>query len=199
MDTIEAIHTRRSVRAYRPEPVPRPLIEDLIWAAAQAPTPPVSGDVPWAFCVVEGVERLAGYGQRALQHAREHPGEGSRDGSRDGPRDGSRDGSRETWPDRPGFKVFWDAPALVLICGRQGNPEARLDCCRAGQNLLLAAHARGLGSCWVGAPLPWLHSAGVAEELGLPPGFKPVVAVVLGLALEAPTGNPRPRPPVCWC
>ena len=183
MDTIEAIHTRRSIRAYRPEPVPRALIEDVLWAAAQAPTPPISGDVPWAFCVVEGVERLAGYGQRALRHVRDHPGEGP----------------RETWPDRPGFKVFWDAPALVLICGRQGNPEARLDCCRAGQNLLLAAHARGLGSCWVGAPLPWLHSAGVADELGLPPGFKPVVAVVLGQPLETPAGNPRLHPPIYWC
>ena len=133
MDVIEAIHGRRSIRAYRPEAVERSLVGEVIWAAAQAPTPPLSGEMPWAFCVIEGVERLAAYGVRARQYAIDHQ-----------PKE-----HRWTWPDRTDFKVFWDAPALVLICGRSGNDEAAFDCCRAGQNLMLAAHARGLGSCWV--------------------------------------------------
>ena len=182
MDVIDAIHGRRSIRAYRPQPVSRALIADLLWAAVQAPTPPVSGDAPWALCVVEGVDRLAALGARALQHAREHQ-----------PKD-----RPWSWTERPGFKVFWDAPVLVLICARAGNPETPFDCCRAGQNLMLAAHAKGLGSCWLGAPMPWLHSAGVAEELGLPRGFEAVVAVVLGHPAESPAGNPRPRPQIVW-
>ena len=182
MDVIEAIHGRRSIRSYRPDPLERALIEDVVWDAAQAPTPPVSGETPWAFCVIEGVARLADFGVRAKQYARDH----------------QPPGRREAWPDRPDFKVFWDAPALVLVCGRSANPEAPLDCCRAGQNLLLAAHTRGLGSCWVGAPMPWLTSPGVAEELGLPAGFNPIVAVVLGHSRETPAGNPRPRPVIHW-
>lgn len=183
MDVIDAIHTRRSIRAYRPEPVQRDLIEDLLSAAVQAPSPPTSGDTPWSLCVIEGVERLARYGARALEYARDH----------------QPAGRPWTWTERPGFKVFWDAPALVLICAKAGNAETPFDCCRAGQNLMLAAHARGLGSCWVGAPLPWLRSPGVAEELGLPPGFDPVVAMALGYAAESPAGNPRPRPHIDWC
>ena len=182
MDVIDAIHGRRSIRAYRPEPVDRALIADLLWAAVQAPTPPVSGDAPWALCVVEGVDRLAALGARALQHAREHQ-----------PKD-----RPWSWTERPGFKVFWDAPVLVLICARAGNPETPFDCCRAGQNLMLAAHAKGLGSCWLGAPMPWLHSAGVAEELGLTRGHEAIVAVVLGHPAENPAGNPRPRPHIVW-
>ena len=58
MDVTEAIHGRRSIRAYRAQPVEQTLIEDLTWAAVQAPTPPVSGDTPWAFCVIEGADRL---------------------------------------------------------------------------------------------------------------------------------------------
>jgi nitroreductase len=180
---IEAIHARRSIRVYRADPVDRGLIEDLLWAAAQAPTPPVSGASAWAFCVVDGVERLAAYGERAKRYARDHRTPGDTSG----------------WPDRPGFKVFWDAPVLALICARRGNPEAPFDCCRAGQNLLLAAHAAGLGACWVGAPLPWLHSAGVAAELGLPSGFDASVAVILGHPAETPPGEPRPRPVIHWC
>jgi len=163
--------------------VERSALEELIWAAAQAPTPPASGDAPWAFCVVEGVERLARYGERALQYAREH----------------QPPGQPWTWTERPGFKVFWDAPALILICARSGNPETPFDCCRAGQNLMLAAHARGFGTCWVGAPLPWLRSPGVAAELGLPDGYDPVAAMIVGYAAESPAGNPRPRPPIVWC
>ena len=63
---------------------------------------------------------------------------------------------------------------------------------------MLAAHAKGLGSCWLGAPMPWLHSAGVAEELGLPRGHEAVVAMVLGHPAESPAGSPRPRPQIVW-
>jgi nitroreductase len=182
MDVIEAIHQRRSIRAYRPKCVERGLIEDVIWAAVQAPTPPVSGETPWAFCVIEGADRLAAYGARAKQYALDHQPEGR----------------RWTWPDRLDFKVFWDAPALIPICGRSGNNESAFDCCRAGQNLMLAGHARGLETCWVGAPLPWLNSTGVAKELGVPAGFDPIVAMVLGYPAEKPAGNPRPRSVIHW-
>ena len=64
MDLFEAIHSRRSIRRYRPDPVPRALVAELLFAAVQAPTPPVSGASPWALCVIEGVERLAAYGDR---------------------------------------------------------------------------------------------------------------------------------------
>ncbi|MEO8525269.1 MAG: nitroreductase family protein [Caldimonas sp.] len=177
------MHGRRSIRACHPEPVERALLEDLLWAAVQAPSPPVSGETPWALCVLEGVVRIAAYGDRALTYARDH----------------QPAGRLWTWTERPGFKVFWDAPTLVLVCARQANPETPFDCARAGQNLMLAAHARGLGSCWVGAPIRWLRSPGVAEELGLPAGFDAVVAVILGVAAENPEGNPRPRPAIHWC
>ena len=75
MDVIEAIHTRRSVRSYSPRLVERELIEEMIWDAAQAP-PPFSGQMPWTFNVVQGVERISAYGDEALQYARDnHPDE----------------------------------------------------------------------------------------------------------------------------
>jgi nitroreductase len=69
MDVIDAIHSRRSVRSYQPSLVDRNLIDSVIWDAAQAP-PPFSGQVPWTFNVIEGVERIAALGARALDHAR---------------------------------------------------------------------------------------------------------------------------------
>lgn len=182
MDVFEAIHERRSIRLYQDKPVDRAVIADLVWAAVQAPTPPVSGDRAWAVCVIEGAERLAVYGERAKAYARDH----------------MPAGAGWTGVERPGFKVFWNAPAVVLLCARRGNPEAPFDCCRAAQNLQFAAHARGLGTCWVGAPMPWLGSAGIAEEPGLPAGFDPSVALLLGHPAEQPVGEPRAQPAIHW-
>ncbi len=183
MDVFEAIHRRRTIRAYLPEPVARDVLEHVLWAAVQAPTPPVSGPSPWKICVIEGAERVAAYGARAKAYAYDH----------------QPAGQRWEWTERPDFKVFWNAPAVVLFCGRSGNPESPFDCCRAAQNMLIAAHGAGLGTCWVGAPIPWLTSPGVADEVGIPAGYEASVAVLVGYGAEQPAGQPRPRPEIVWC
>ncbi len=183
MEAIEAIHTRRTIRAFRPDPVDRAILERILWAAVQAPTPPISGTSAWRLCVIEGAERLAAYGARAKQYAFEH----------------QPPGQRWTWTEGPDFKVFWNAPAVVLFCARSSNPEAPFDCCRAAQNMLIAAHALGLGTCWVGAPIPWLTSPGIATELGIPEGFDASAVVLAGIPAEQPVGEPRPRPDIHYC
>ena len=47
--------------------------------------------------------------------------------------------------------------------------------------------------------MPWLRSAGVADALGLPAGFDPAVAIVIGHAAESPRGQPRSMPEIEWC
>ena len=183
MEALQAIHARRTIRKYRAEPVDRALLGKVLWAAVQAPTPPVSGASSWRICVLEGAVRLAEYGARAKQYALEH----------------QPAGQSWTWTERPDFHVFWNAPAAVLFCAKTTNPEAPFDCCRAAQNMLVAALAVGLGTCWVGAPLPWLASPGIAEELGLPAGYAPSVVVLVGYPAEQPVGEPRPEPEVKWC
>jgi nitroreductase len=175
MDVIDAIHSRRSIRSYQSNPVDRDLIESVIWDAAQAP-PPFSGQVPWTFNVIEGVERIAALGARAMDHARAtRPNSASR-----------------LWLDRPGFQIFWNAPVLILISGELE------DCCRAAQNLMLSAHARGLGTCWVGSPLLWLRTEEVKAELQVPAVLTPNVAMCLGYANAVPPTSERERPQVIW-
>jgi nitroreductase len=175
MDVIAAIHGRRSVRAYDPRPVPRDLIESVITDAAQAP-PPFRGQVPWVFNVIEGVERIAAYGARAMDYAREQrPGEPSSD-----------------WAKRPGFKIFWDAPVVIIISGPVG------DCCRAGQNLMLSAYARGLGTCWVGSPMLWLSTLDVRAELKIPAMLTPVAVLCLGYPASPPEPVSHEKPPIIW-
>ena len=175
MDVIEAIHSRRSIRSFRPRAVERPLIEAVIRDAAQAP-PPTRDQVPWTFNVVEGVELIAAYGEEAMSYAVAHHPEGP----------------GWSWLERPGFKVFWDAPALVIISG----PVE--DCCRAGQNLMLSALARGLGTCWVGAPMLWLATDAARAKLQIPFGATPVAAICVGYSASMPPAPPRGQPTVIW-
>jgi len=175
MDVIKAIRGRRSIRAYDPRPVARELIEEILLDAAQAP-PPFHELVPWTFNVVEGVERIAAYGATALQYAADH----------------RPDGPGWSWLDRPGFKVFWDAPVVVVISG----PVE--DCCRAGQNLMLSAFARGLGTCWVGSPMLWLRTAEAKAALRIPVELTPVSALCLGHPKAIPPAPPRGRPAIIW-
>ncbi len=49
------------------------------------------------------------------------------------------------------FKPFWDAPTLILLYKDVrgiGNPDLDLGIC--GQNMIIAAHSMGLGTCWIG-------------------------------------------------
>ena len=175
METIEAIHTRRSVRAYEPRALDRATLEALVWDAAQAP-PPFSGQVPWTFNVIEGAARIAALGERAKQYAR----------------DNRPDVPSAAWADREDFKAFWNAPAVVIISG----PVE--DCCRAGQTLLIAAHARGLGACWVGAPMMWLRTPEAKAELGIPPDLTPISAICIGYAASDPEPRERAHPRLIW-
>jgi nitroreductase len=184
MDVIEAIHTRRSVRAYSTEPVERAILEALIWDAAQAPPPTAAYRRPWRFHVVEGEARLEALGVQALAHARAHPPPGWR---------------QEWLEEGSGFRVFWGAPALILITCPAQDVTSAWDCCRAAQALMISAHARGLGSCWVGSPMPWLADPSGKAAMGMTADYGAVAPIIVGHPAGPPPPAPdRQKPEVVW-
>ncbi|NIR03515.1 MAG: nitroreductase family protein, partial [Gemmatimonadales bacterium] len=48
----------------------------------------------------------------------------------------------------PDYDIFYGAPALVVIQGPSGDQAGLLDCLLAAENMILAAHAKGLGTCF---------------------------------------------------
>lgn len=183
MHTVDAIHSRRSIRAYQDRQVDRTVIEEIVWDAAQAPAPPISGNEPFTFVIIEGADRVALCGLQALAYARENrpPGPGY------------------DWLDREDFSVFFDAPVVIIICAVPDTlGQAVQDCNRAGQNLMLSAQARGLGTCWVGSPMGWLRESLTRTRLAIPETHMPYAAFTLGYPQGAPSGHPRERPPTLW-
>jgi len=161
VDLFEAIRARRSVRRYLPDPIPQETLEELLSAAISAPS--AGNAQPWRFIVVRDQrlkEKLAAaaYGQEFLA----------------------------------------EAPVVIVVCAdleraRKAYKERgeKLYCLQdtaaAVENLLLAATAKGLGTCWVGA----FAEGRVSEILGLPKGLRPVAMIPVGKPAETPKARPR--------
>jgi nitroreductase len=91
-----------------------------------------------------------------------------------------------------------DAQVAILVCGdldRETRPDFWVqDCSAATQNLLLAAHAAGLGAVWCGTYPREERMKPIAEALGLPGMVVPFAVVAIGYAAERPAPVDRYDP-----
>jgi nitroreductase len=182
MDLREAIFSRRAVRAYTPQKVDRETVLDLIRCAVQAPS--AMNAQPWAFVVVEGVSRLRHYSERSKAHLLENLSTGD-----------PLNDLRSVLLD-PEMNIFYDAEMLVIICAKDHGSQAAEDCCLAAQNLMLMAHALGLGTCPIGLARPWLNKEGVKQELGIPANYAPVFPLIVGHPSASPPAIDRHEPKI---
>ena len=144
MEFTELVRTRRSVRRYQETPVPRELLRELLETACWAP----SGDnlQPWYFLALtepQEIARLKGTMERVSVEIA-------------GQLEGIVQGRRpEVVREEQRFlRSVSSAPVCILVF-LQRDYEARdvavESAAAATQTLLLAAHERGLGACWVNA------------------------------------------------
>jgi nitroreductase len=153
MDTIEMLKTRRSVRVYKREPVPRGIIEDIVDCGRLAAT--AVNIQPWEFVVVTDREA-----RRRIAKITDYGG------------------------------FIADAPVCVVVPCRDTKYYLE-DGSAATENILLAARAHGLGSCWVaGDKKP--YAAEICRLLGAPPGYKLISLIPMGYPAESPTKSKRP-------
>ena len=95
----------------------------------------------------------------------------------------------------PFAKMAAEAPLAVVVCGDLSrNPGASgewwvMDASAASENLLLAAHAMGLGAVWTGIYPREERVRAVREILGLPAHVVPLNLVPVGY----PADNPVPK------
>ncbi len=163
MDVFEAIYGRRSIRRFRSEPVPDSLIKKILDAARWAPS---EGNVqPWRFVVVtdEGLRRELARAALMQSWVAEAPVD---------------------------IVVFVDLEEEYMAYGERGVSLYCLQSSGAAiQNMLLAAHALGLGAVWVGA----FDEEAVARILKAPKSLRPVAIVAIGWPAESPRPRPRKR------
>jgi nitroreductase len=182
MDVIEAIYDRRSVRAFTTDAVPSEVVDDLVAAAVQAPS--AMNLQPWAFLITEGRTTLSQFSERAKRHLLETMTPDSRIFH-------YRDQLAE-----PAFDIFYGASVLVVIAATSDAAQSAEDCCLAAQNLMLAAHGMGLGTCCIGFVRPWLNLAATKAELSLPAIYSPIIPIVVGYAKSGVPPVRRKRPEI---
>lgn len=204
----EVVQGRRSIRGYKPDPVPRALIEEILGLAMRAPSS--MNTQPWNFYVITGeplnriragnTERMAaGVPQSrefrtgeafAGKHRERQIGVAKQLFSAMGIERDDKD-RRQDWVMR-GFRQF-DAPVCVIVTydrALHGSDDAPFDCGAVATALVNAAWSRGLGTVInsqgiMQSPVVREH-AGIAEDqvimksiaLGWPDYSFPANAVV---------------------
>ncbi len=192
MEAYEAIVGRRSLRQLDPRPVPRELVDKLLYAACVAPAP--HHTQPWRFVVLESAEsrrRLAA-GMGAAWR-------------RDLERDGVLEERIAALLEKSRRQIE-TAPALLLGClvaeglrqwpdERRRGAEWAMDQQSMGgalENIMVAAHALGLASYWLSAPI--FCSEAVRQALDLPAAYEAQALIVLGYPGQGVAPRPRPEP-----
>jgi nitroreductase len=199
---IEAIENRQSIRAYEPKQIPRGIINTIIEAGNQAPSQGREEKgrkeflfQPWRFVVVEDREFKQKLVQTTLPIWKK-----------------AIEGIKETHPetyekamilyevmDEPKDMVYYSAPVILFVIG---PAEHAISCALACENIMLAAHSLGLGSCYVGFGSMVKGDADVVHALELKDNERIYGPIVLGYPKDVPEARAiRPKkkePMIKW-
>lgn len=184
MDLKEALYTRRAVRTYEAVAVDEGTIQSLIDAAIQAPS--AVNEQPWSFTIVRDRALLARISDAAKAHMLATTPVGLLSHH-----------FEEILGDQK-FNIFYDAPLLLVIASKIEGPWVTIDCSLAAQNLMLAARAIGLGTCWIGFAQSYLATPEGKAQINLPPAYLPVAPIIAGYPVSFPAPVPRKPAEIRW-
>lgn len=192
MDALEAILTRRSTRRYSEDAVDKALVEKVIEAGRYAPsgsnsqsthfivfTDPaqlqeIAGIVQDAFAAMEMEEDMYVSMKASIQAAK-----------------------------RGGYVFHYRTPVLIVTANKKGYGNAMADSACALENMMIAANALDLGSCWINQ-LHWLEEEEAVHSFLMRHGLEEDETVTGALALGHPAGvltrrmAARKGNPVTW-
>ena len=161
---ITNIMTRVSVREFTGEKISEAQLDTLLRAAMAAPS--AINKQPWAFIVVTDEEKIAQLGE-ALPYSR--------------------------CSNHPAVAIIPCGDLTKAIPGEMANFWIN-DVSAATENLLLAAHAMGLGAVWTGLHPDMNRARLVQEMLGLPEHIIPLCVVPVGIPAEQPEVKDKFKP-----
>ncbi len=186
------LRTRRSIRRFKADPVPASVLTDILHTATFAPS--AHNRQPWRFMVMTDSsakkhlsDAMAGEFQRDLEKDKLPLEEITKRVNK----------SRER---------INSAPVVVILCVDMSEMDAYPDTRRrkaeyiiatqstanAGMQLLLAAHAEGLGGVWVCSPM--FAQDTVQKALNIPKSWEPQAMLLIGYPVEIPA--PREKKPL---
>lgn len=208
-NTVEqTIMERRSVRNYKDKPVPEPLIQRVLEAGRFAPS--AGNNQPWKFAVVTDPAFLQELEAKAsstvsmtysvfksdalVMSLVQMLGPAMTEGLFD-----PRPWAGALCVVDKELPVFFGAPAVIFLGGNDRLLTPALQIGIAGQNMSLAAHAMGLGTCWSGFGAFLDMVPEVKEKLGFEAPWRIYGTLALGYPKFKQSGIvERQNRPVTW-
>lgn len=183
---IDAIHNRMSIRSYKPDPVPRDIINTIIDAGNMAPSRGREDEEtkefvfqPWRFVVVEDAE-FRGKLVKATHPFWKNMIESMKDTQ---PEIYENVMKQYEAMEEPKDMVYYSAPAVVFVIGPAGFD---ISCALACENMMIAATSFGLGSCYVGFGSMVTGDDEIVKALELKEEEKIYGPILLGYPKEEP-------------
>jgi nitroreductase len=191
MDLVKAMNERKSIRAFKPDPIPKERLEEILKLTVHAPS--AINLQPWEFVVVTGEEK-ARLSRRLIKTYHEKQIPCSPGNVKPLPKTYGKRGAKTLTLMQPFFEEmgvdpnqyinegscnFYGAPVAILICLDDSFPSARMvDIGIALGYLALAAHEFGLGTCPVGLIVAYEDE--IKDLLNIPENKNVVIGVALG-------------------
>ncbi|MBT7325174.1 MAG: nitroreductase family protein [Anaerolineae bacterium] len=171
------LRTRRSIRRFKPDPVPATLVERILATATFAPS--AHNLQPWRFALIQSNLAREKLGVALTEKMRtDMDAEGA-------------DPAQIEKRTEISLRRIAEAPLIILLCRdetaiRKEEPEEHTmgiqSVALAGLQLILAAHAEGLGANWICWPL--YAQKETIDTLDLPESWLPEAMIFLGYADE---------------
>ncbi len=176
-ETINNLLNRRSIRSYKTKQIPNDALNAILEAGIYAATS--RGKEAWFLTAVQNSSLLKKIRDAACDTLRK-----------------AGDAKSLTKADDPTFSPFYNAPTLIIVSG-DDTPNTRIDCANACQNMCVAAHSLGLGSCYLAGYIQAFQDPVVAAKLKkalqIPESFHPQFGVCIGYTDEKPKKPERDR------
>jgi len=173
-EVINTILSRRSVRAFQDRQIKTEDLDAILTCATYAPS--AMNTQNWHFTAIRDSAFIEKVNGRIVSEIKE-----------------SGNPQLEGILERSNGKVFRNAPSVVVVSTEKGDRFGIVNASAAAQNMLLAAHSLGIGSCWIGTVgiLGLSKRADYyADERKVPKGYAPCFGITLGYSasesLEAP-------------
>jgi len=196
MDLLKVINERKSIRAFKTDPVPREKIEEIVSLTIHAPS--AINLQPWEFIVVTGEEKER-LGRRLIKAYREKQISCGPGNVKPLPKTIAKRGAKTLELMDPFFQEmgidsnqfinegscnFYGAPVAILICQDDSFPKARfVDIGLVLAYFILVAHEFGLATCPIGLIIAYEDE--IKDLLNIPENKN----VVIGVALGYPNGD----------
>jgi nitroreductase/NAD-dependent dihydropyrimidine dehydrogenase PreA subunit len=189
-ELVRLMASRRSCRNFTGEPVPRPVLEDLVKIGTTAPSG--TNSQGWTFTTLPSRAAVMKLGNAVgaffkrinrmaenplLRHVLRLIGRPELAGYYRDYHQSVAEGLAD-WEERGRDRLLHGAPAVIIVGSLPGGSCPAEDALLATQNILLAAHAMGLGTCLIGFAVSAMHKDGRIKDLLKIPREETVHAVI---------------------